>query len=72
MGTRWGQIVKEESKNSPGIAEYTKCQSAVFTYSSLTLLGVSGLTYSIFQYKLFSPIPLKNRVMGSILTGKGF
>ncbi|RNA22040.1 kish-A [Brachionus plicatilis] len=69
MGTRWGQIVKEESKNSPGIAEYTKCQSAVFAYSSFTLLGVGGLTYSILLHKMFNPIPLKNRVMGSILSG---
>ena len=39
MGTQWGQIVKEESKNYKGIGEYTKCQSAVFAYSSMTLLG---------------------------------
>ncbi len=38
MGTSWGQIVKEESKRSPGIADYTKCQSAVFAYSSLSMI----------------------------------
>jgi hypothetical protein len=38
VGTSWGQIVKEESKRSPGIADYTKCQSAVFAYSSLSLI----------------------------------
>ncbi|CAF0727446.1 unnamed protein product [Brachionus calyciflorus] len=69
MGTRWGQIVKDESKNSKGIAEYTKCQSAVFTYSSFTLLGVSGITYYILQHKMFKPIPLQNRFLGSILLG---
>ncbi len=39
MGTQWGQIVKEESKRSKGIGEYTKCQSQVFAYSSLLLLA---------------------------------
>jgi hypothetical protein len=38
MGTQWGQIVKEESKNSPGIADYTKCQSAVFVYSTFSMI----------------------------------
>lgn len=43
MGTRWGQIVKEESKNYKGIGEYTKCQSEVFAYSSILLLAGKGL-----------------------------
>ena len=38
MGTQWSQIVKEESKRTPGIADYTKCQSAVFFYSSLSMV----------------------------------
>jgi hypothetical protein len=39
MGTSWGQIVKEESKRSPGIADYTKCQSGVFAYSTLAMVA---------------------------------
>ena len=39
MGTRWGQIVREESKHSKGIGEYTKCQSEVLAYSSILLLA---------------------------------
>jgi hypothetical protein len=43
MGTQWGQVVKEQSKTSSGIAEFTKCQSAAFTYSSLSLIAGSKI-----------------------------
>jgi hypothetical protein len=39
MGTRWGQVVKEESKTSKGIGEYTKCQAAALTYSSFSMIA---------------------------------
>ena len=40
MGTQWGQVVKEETKQgSKGIAEYTKCQSAVFAYSYFSMVA---------------------------------
>lgn len=57
MGTSWGQIVKEESKNYKGIGEYTKCQSQVFAYSSILLLAGNNNTnewskFSYFSYNL--------------------
>ena len=45
MGTSWGQIAKEEAEFVPGILDYTKCQSAAFTYSVIMLLASNLTTY---------------------------
>ncbi len=39
MGTNWSQVVKNEIKTNPGIVDYTKCQSAAFTYSIIMFLA---------------------------------
>ena len=40
MGNQqFGQIMKEESKTDPMVADYTRCQSAVFVYSTGSLIG---------------------------------
>lgn len=44
MGTSWGQVVKENKEIHPGIAEYTKCQSKVFFYSTISTAGGKVLT----------------------------
>jgi hypothetical protein len=55
MGTQWGQIVKEESKRNPGIGEYTKCQSGVFAYSTLSMItGEIILSIHLFYSYLLS------------------
>lgn len=46
MGTSWGQVVKEEGKNFPGLAEYTKCQSTVFAYSTLTMVTGNFMSWT--------------------------
>ena len=39
MGSQWSQVVKDQSKTNPGIADYTKCQSGVFMYSSFSMIA---------------------------------
>lgn len=49
MGTQWSQIVKEEGKRNPGLADYTKCQSAVFVYSTLSMISSKNIIALCFK-----------------------
>lgn len=69
MGSQWSQVVKDQEQKKPSLAEYTKCQSAVFVYSIGATVTTTGVTFAILQHKSFKALDLKYKCLISGLLG---
>ncbi len=59
-----------QEQGKPSLAEYQKCQSAVFAYSTGTTIATTGITFAILRHRSFNSLELKYKCLISGLLGR--